>query len=191
MAQGEQRPWVPHSTLELGVPLPLYSDQYITLRGPRQAPLLKQALRWKTTPMGWDAVGQSWSTGLRGRTEEAEDPWYALASDIAHRRWPWAHAGRGEQDSLSPAYAQRLREVAWWDPVLPAAYLGPCTRWGPFLWQERPILGKEYVVTRSQSPQALGGSSGYVPALSFCCPPGTTQDISTWSLLHHQPSTRQ
>uniref|UniRef100_A0A663F241 Tektin bundle interacting protein 1 n=1 Tax=Aquila chrysaetos chrysaetos TaxID=223781 RepID=A0A663F241_AQUCH len=129
---------------------PTPSDQYITLWGPRQAPLLKQAVRWKTTPIGWDAVGQSWSTGLNSRDEEVEDPWYALASGVAHRRWERAHAGRGDGDkelslcSPPPAYAQHLREVAWWDPVVPAAYLGPCTRWGPFLWQERPVLGKEY-----------------------------------------------
>ncbi|XP_075031214.1 tektin bundle-interacting protein 1 [Calonectris borealis] len=191
MELGEHRPWVLQSTLETEVPLPLYSDQYVTLWGPRQAPLLKQAVRWKTTPMGWDAVGQSWSTGLSGVDEEAEDPWHTLASGIAHRRWQRAHTVQGGQDPLPPAYAQRLREVAWWDPIVPAAYLGSCTRWGPFLWQERPILGKEYVVTRSQSPRALGGGSGYVPALSFCRPPLTTRDISTWSLLHHQPSTRQ
>uniref|UniRef100_A0A663EZH6 Tektin bundle interacting protein 1 n=1 Tax=Aquila chrysaetos chrysaetos TaxID=223781 RepID=A0A663EZH6_AQUCH len=145
MELGEHRPWVLQSTLETEFPLPLYSDQYITLWGPRQAPLLKQAVRWKTTPIGWDAVGQSWSTGLNSRDEEVEDPWYALASGVAHRRWERAHAGRGERDPLPPAYAQHLREVAWWDPVVPAAYLGPCTRWGPFLWQERPVLGKEYV----------------------------------------------
>ncbi|KAM9620009.1 tektin bundle-interacting protein 1 [Morphnus guianensis] len=197
MELGEHRPWVLQSTLETEFPLPLYrlppipSDQYITLWGPRQAPLLKQAMRWKTTPIGWDAVGQSWSTGLNSRDEEVEDPWYALASSIAHRRWKQAHAGQGERDPLPPAYAQHLREVAWWDPVVPAVYLGPCTRWGPFLWQERPVLGKEYVVTRSQSPRAQGGSSGYIPALSFCCPLLATRDISTWSLLHHQPSTRQ
>ncbi|XP_069644453.1 tektin bundle-interacting protein 1 [Haliaeetus albicilla] len=191
MELGEHRPWVLQSTLETEFPLPLYSDQYITLWGPRQAPLLKQAVRWKTTPIGWDAVGQSWSTGLNSRDEEVEDPWYALASGIAHRRWERAHAGQGERDPLPPAYAQHLREVAWWDPVVPAAYLGPCTRWGPFLWQERPILGKEYVVTRNQSPRTQGGSSGYVPALSFCRPLLTTRDIRTWSLLHHQPSTRQ
>ncbi|XP_074894337.1 tektin bundle-interacting protein 1 [Buteo buteo] len=191
MELGEHRPWVLQSTLETEFPLPLYSDQYITLWGPRQAPLLKQAVRWKTTPIGWDAVGQSWPTGLNSRDEEVEDPWYALASGIAHRRWERAHAGQGERDPLPPAYAQHLREVAWWDPVVPAAYLGPCTRWGPFLWQERPVLGKEYVVTRSQSPRAQGGSSGYVPALSFCRPLLATRDIRTWSLLHHQPSTRQ
>ncbi|KAM6113481.1 LOW QUALITY PROTEIN: tektin bundle-interacting protein 1 [Phoenicopterus ruber ruber] len=180
----EHRPWVPQSTLEAEVPLPLYSDQYIMLWGLRQAPLLKQAVRWKTTPMGWDAAGQSWSTGLSGRDGEAEDPWYALASGIAHLRWQRARTVWGQRDPLP-------QEVAWWDPIIPVVYLGACTRWGTFLWQERPVLGKEYVVTRSQSPQALGGSSGYVPALSFCRPPLTTWDVSTWSHLHHQPSPRQ
>ncbi|XP_054252020.1 tektin bundle-interacting protein 1 [Indicator indicator] len=186
----ESRPWVLQSTLEAEVPLPLYSDQYIKLWGPRQVPLLKQALRWKTTPMGWDARGQSWSTGLSSRDKQAEQPWYTLTCS-AHRCWQQAQAGWGKQDPLPPAYAQHLKEVAWWDPIIPAVYLGPCTRWGSILWQEKPILGKEYVATRSQSPQVLGSSSGYVPLLSFCHPHFTTQDISTWSLLHHQPSTHQ
>lgn len=41
-------------------------------------------------------------------------------------------------------YDQHLREVACWDPTVPAAYPGPGTRWGAFLWQECPVLGKEY-----------------------------------------------
>ncbi|KAM6107222.1 tektin bundle-interacting protein 1 [Pterocles gutturalis] len=191
MEPGEHRPWVPQSTLETEFPLPLYSDQYITLWGPRQAPQLKQAVRWKTTPMGWDAVGQSWATGLSGREAQTGDPWYTLASGIAQHRWQRAHAAWGERDPLPPAYAQRLREVAWWDPIVPAAYLSPHTRWGAFLWQERPVPGQELVVTRSQSPQALGGSSAYVPVLSFGRVPFARQDVSTWSLLQRQPSTRQ
>ncbi|XP_065508895.1 tektin bundle-interacting protein 1 [Caloenas nicobarica] len=192
MERGEDRPWVPRGTLEAWVPLPLYSDQYLTLWGPRRGPVLQQALRWKTTPMGWDAAGQTWPTGLSGgNDEQVTDPWYSLDASIAHRRWPRAQRLGQEQDPLPPAYAQHLREVAWWDPIVPAEYLGRCVRWGAFLWQEKPVLGKEYVVTRSQDPQVLGGSSGYVPTLSFCRPPTTTQDISTWSLLHHQPSTCQ
>ncbi|XP_059687633.1 LOW QUALITY PROTEIN: tektin bundle-interacting protein 1 [Gavia stellata] len=175
-----------HSTLEREVVLPLCSNQHITLRGLRQAPLLKQAVPWKTTPLGWDAVGQSWSMGLSGRGEEAEDPLYPLASRTAHRCWQGPHILWGERDPLpqrcSPpsAYAQRLWAVAWWDPLVPAVYLGPCTPWGPFLWRERPVLGKD--------PWVLGGSSGYVPV--FSCPPNAW-DISTWSLLYHQPSTYQ
>uniref|UniRef100_A0A8B9V9F5 Chromosome 19 open reading frame 71 n=1 Tax=Anas zonorhyncha TaxID=75864 RepID=A0A8B9V9F5_9AVES len=178
---GAHRPWVPQSTLETDFPLPLYSDQYVTLRGPRQAPVLRQAVRWKTTPMGWDAAGQSWATGLSG-WDAPGDPWYSLTRGIARHRWQRAHPGG------DPGH---LREVAWWDPIVPAAYPGPRTRWGAFLWQERPILGKEYVATRSQSPRALGGSPGYVPLLSSCRPPGTARDIHTWRLLQHQPSTRQ
>lgn len=63
---------------------------------------------WKTTPIGWDAVGQSWSTGLNSRDEEVEDPWYALASGIAHRRWERAHAGQGQRDPLPPGM-----ELSW------------------------------------------------------------------------------
>eukprot|EP00075_Anas_platyrhynchos_P038519 XP_027327772.1 LOW QUALITY PROTEIN: uncharacterized protein C19orf71-like [Anas platyrhynchos] len=189
MELGAHRPWVPQSTLETDFPLPLYSDQYVTLRGPRQAPVLRQAVRWKTTPMGWDAAGQSWATGLSG-WGRAGDPWYSLTRGIARHRWQRAHVPR-ELEPLPPVYTQHLREVAWWDPIVPAAYPGPRTRWGAFLWQERPILGKEYVATRSQSPRALGGSPGYVPLLSSCRPPGTTRDIHTWRLLQHQPSTRQ
>ncbi|XP_025924722.1 uncharacterized protein C19orf71 homolog isoform X1 [Apteryx rowi] len=170
--------------------LPTCSDQYVTLRGPRCAPVLKQAVRWKYTPMGRDAGGQSWSTGPSSWSER-EDTWDALPGSIscpAFRRWHQAHARR---ECLPPAYAQRLRETAWWDPVVPAQYLGLGTRWGAFLWREKPIQGKEYVVTRNRSPRELGGSSGYVPGLHFCRPPFTIRDVCTWSRLHHQPSTNQ
>nr|XP_009668178.1 PREDICTED: uncharacterized protein C19orf71 homolog [Struthio camelus australis] len=223
--------------------LPTCSDQYVMLWGPRHALVLKQAVRWKYTPMGQEAVGQSWSTGLSSWSER-EDAWYTLPGSStrpAFQHWYQAHAGR-EQDCLpqgkelgrdrlswtrgrwsrralrdgsrlegrsrvhetklcvpSPAgsaccptaYAQHLREVACWDPVVPAQYLGLSTRWGAFLWQEKPIRGKEYIVTRNQSPRELGGSSGYVPSLSFCQPPFTTRDIHSWSHLYHQPSTNQ
>ncbi|KAM6040318.1 tektin bundle-interacting protein 1 [Theristicus caerulescens] len=169
------------------------------LWGPRQAPLLKQAMRWKTTPMGWDAVGQSWATGPSAREEAAvEEPWCTLTCTIARCRWQWAHAARGSAIPCPPVRSWagggtvqgHLRAVACWDPIVPAEYPGPRTRWGPFLWQERPVLGKEYVVTRSQSSRAPGCSSGYVPVLS-CRPAVAAGDISTWSLLHHQPSTHQ
>ncbi|XP_062452381.1 tektin bundle-interacting protein 1 isoform X2 [Rhea pennata] len=187
-----RRPYVPQSTLETDFPLPLCSDQYVTLRGPHRAPVLKQAVRWKCTPMGRDAVGQSWSTGLSSWSE-SEDAWYALprgGAPPAFQRWQQAHARR-ERERLPPAYAQRLREAAWWDPVIPAQYLGLGTRWGAFLWREKPTRGKEYVVTRNWTRKEPGGSLGYVPGLSFCRPPFTTRDVCTWSHLHHQPSTRQ
>nr|XP_005514172.1 uncharacterized protein C19orf71 homolog [Columba livia] len=154
MERGEDRPWVPRGTLEAWVPLPLYSDQYLTLWGPRRGPVLQQALRWKTSPMGWDAAGQTWPTGLSGGdNERVVDPWYSLDSSSAQRRWPRAQRLGQEQDPLPPAYAQRLREVAWWDPIVPAEYPGHCTRWGAFLWQERPVLGKEYEQGKHRPPR--------------------------------------
>ncbi|KAM7081580.1 LOW QUALITY PROTEIN: tektin bundle-interacting protein 1 [Ciconia maguari] len=135
---------------------PTPSDRYLVLWGLPWAPLLKQAVCWKTTPMGWGAVGQSWSPGQRGRDEEAEDPG-------TRRCWQWAHAVGGsgipcpQLCSPPPAYAQHLREVAW-DPIVPAVDLGPCTRGGRLLWHERPIPGKEHVITHSQSPRVLLGA---------------------------------
>uniref|UniRef100_A0A8B9ILE9 Chromosome 19 open reading frame 71 n=1 Tax=Anser cygnoides TaxID=8845 RepID=A0A8B9ILE9_ANSCY len=171
MELGAHRPWVPQSTLETDFPLPLYSDQYVTLQGPRQAPVLRQAVRWKTTPMGWDAAGQSWSTGLSG-WDTAGGPWYTLTPGISRCRWQRAHTPRWGSCCLAPAllpppvYAQHLREVAWWDPISPAAYPGPPTRWGAFLWQERPILGKEY----GKSLRGCGGASASAPSSPLSLP---------------------
>uniref|UniRef100_A0A803YKP9 Tektin bundle interacting protein 1 n=1 Tax=Meleagris gallopavo TaxID=9103 RepID=A0A803YKP9_MELGA len=180
MKPGVHRAWVPQSTLETDFPLPLGSEQYVTLRGPRCAPVVRQAVRWKMTPLGRDAAGQSWTSGTASPM--------ALPGRGAGR----CPAARPQLCSLfSPpqVYDQHLREVACWDPTVPAAYPGPGTRWGAFLWQECPILGKEYVATRSQSTAGPGGSSGYVPLLSFCSPQTTARDVCTWSLLQHQPST--
>ncbi|XP_031460586.1 uncharacterized protein C19orf71 homolog [Phasianus colchicus] len=185
MKPGVHRAWVPQSTLEADFPLPLCSEQYVTLRGPRCAPVLRQAVRWKMTPLGRDAAGQSWWT--EPSCHGAEDTRDSRSRSTAWQRWQRSH-GSLELDLLPPVYDQHLREVACWDPTVPAAYPGPGTRWGAFLWQECPILGKEYVATRSQSTAALGGSSGYVPLLSFCSPQTTTRDVCSWSLLQHQPS---
>lgn len=46
--------------------------------------------------------------------------------------------------TLPAAQAQRLRETAWYDPIMPAQYSAPSTRWGAMLWKDRPISGKEY-----------------------------------------------
>lgn len=58
------------------------------------------------------------------------------------------------------AYTQHLRETAWYDPVLPAQYRAPSTRWGSTLWKDRPIRGKEYGEEGGQSggarPPRLG-----------------------------------
>lgn len=45
---------------------------------------------------------------------------------------------------LPTAQAQGLRETAWYDPIMPAQYRAPSTRWGAMLWKDRPIWGKEY-----------------------------------------------
>ncbi|OXB59952.1 hypothetical protein ASZ78_008088 [Callipepla squamata] len=163
-------------------------EQYVTLRGPCCAPVLRQMLRWKMTPMGQDAVGQSWRT--EPSCHGAEDSGCSLSHGTAWQRWQHKHCAP-ERDPLPPVYDQRLREVACWDPTVPAAYPGLSPRWGSFLWQERPILGKEYVATRSQSSGAGEGSPGYVPLLSSCRPPSTTRDVRSWSLLQHQPSAPQ
>uniref|UniRef100_A0A8C9L2W1 Chromosome 19 open reading frame 71 n=1 Tax=Pavo cristatus TaxID=9049 RepID=A0A8C9L2W1_PAVCR len=176
MEPGVHRALVPQSTLETDFPLPLCSEQFVTLRGPRCAPVLRQAVRWKVTPLGRDAAGQSWWT----------EP--SSAGLFSRRMGVGCRGGWGCPAAF---YDQHLREVACWDPTVPAAYPGPGTRWGAFLWQERPILGKEYVATRSQSTATLGGSPGYVPLLSFCRPPTTRRDVCSWSLLQHQPSAPQ
>ncbi|XP_021234298.1 uncharacterized protein C19orf71 homolog [Numida meleagris] len=188
MKPGVHRAWVPQSTLEADFPLPLCSEQYATLRGPRCALVLRQALRWNMTPLGRDAVGQRWWT--EPSCHGAEDAWSGLTPSTAWQRWQHT-CSAPERERLPPVYDQRLREVASWDPIVPAAYPGPGTQWGAFLWQERPVLGMEYVATRSRSAGALGDSPGYVPLLSSCCPPTTTRDVCSWSLLQYQPSAPQ
>lgn len=42
------------------------------------------------------------------------------------------------------AYTLRLRETAWYDPVVPAQSGAPRPRWGSMLWKDRATPGKEY-----------------------------------------------
>ncbi|XP_066492653.1 tektin bundle-interacting protein 1 [Tiliqua scincoides] len=182
------RPYVPQSTLETDFPTPLYSDEYLSLRGPRNAPVIKEAVRWKFTPMGWDASPQVWYTGLTN--SHNREAWYTLTKSIGrepYHRWLKSHAKR--ERSLPPAYAQRLRDSSWYDPIVPAQYLDPSTRWGAFLWQEKYIPGKEYVVNRNRCAEELKGKPGYVPYLSFHTPVYTAKDYRTWRMFSHQPST--
>nr|XP_025036330.1 uncharacterized protein C19orf71 homolog [Pelodiscus sinensis] len=175
------RPYVPQGTLETDFPTPLYSDEFLSLRGPRNAPILKQAVRWKCTPMGRDAIPQTWYTGLTN--SDNRDAWYTLTHGIsraAYHRWFQDHARR-ERKTLPPAYAQHLREASWYDPVVPAQYLEPSTRWGAFLWRDKPILGKEFVVNRNRCSTELRGRAGYVPGLAAHLPPFTTRDLRTWA----------
>uniref|UniRef100_A0A8C0JC07 Tektin bundle interacting protein 1 n=1 Tax=Chelonoidis abingdonii TaxID=106734 RepID=A0A8C0JC07_CHEAB len=150
---------------------------YLTLHGPRNAPVLKQAVRWKCTPMGRDAIPQAWYTGLTNR--DNRDAWYTLTSGLSresYHRWARSHAER-EQKSLPPAYAQHLREVSWFDPVLPAQYLEPSTRWGAFRWQDRPVLGKEHGKSVGLGSLGLGEGGGFT-ALFFLG--GTTAAALSW-----------
>lgn len=73
-------------------------------------------MRWKTTPMGWDAAGQSWATGLSG-WDAPGDPWYSLTRGIARCRWQRAHVPR-ELEPLPPGMELGLggttRGGCWW-----------------------------------------------------------------------------
>ncbi|XP_007949277.1 uncharacterized protein C19orf71 homolog [Orycteropus afer afer] len=187
------RPLVPRGTLETDFPAPLSSDDYLSLEGPRWAPAIKQATRWKYTPMGRDAAGQLWYTGLTN--SDPRDAWYLLPRALdspnraAYRRWHGCHGHR--EQSLPSPYTQRLRESSWYDATIPAQYQVPGTRWGSLLWKDRPIWGKEYVTNRDRfgaEPQLQ--ASDYVQYLS---PPQrpryTTQDYRQWNLEPYCPST--
>lgn len=210
------RTYVPSGTLEVDFPTPLYSDDYLSLEGPRWAPAIKQATRWKYAPMGRDAAGQVWHAGLS-----------TLDGHKAYTHWQGCYGHR--EHGLPPAYTKHLRETAWYDPVIPAQYLSPGTRWGSVLWRDRPVRGKEFgedtnrglgweagetgtppkvegntdrrMVTRSL-PAVLNRNqygveqsqwaSNYVPNLSWPQRPCyTTQSIRNWDLEPYCPSTAQ
>ncbi|XP_057627658.1 tektin bundle-interacting protein 1-like [Chionomys nivalis] len=187
------QPFVPSGTLELNFPALLYSNDYLSLEGPRWAPAVKQAVRWKFTPMGQDAAGQVWLTGLTN--SDPREAWYMLPAALdrpyreAHARWHGCFESR--QRGLPPAYTQRLRETAFWDPVLPAQYLSPGTRWGCMPWRDRHIRGKEFVVNRNQFG-VEPWRSDYVPHLS---PPQrpryTSQDFRQRDRERPCPATGQ
>lgn len=63
-------------TVLASVPSPTLSDDYLSLEGPRWAPAIKQAVRWKYTPMGRDSAGQLWYTGLTN--SDSREAWYML-----------------------------------------------------------------------------------------------------------------
>ncbi|KAM8925870.1 tektin bundle-interacting protein 1 isoform 3-T3 [Lycaon pictus] len=133
------------------------SEDYLSLEGPRWAPAIKQATRWKYTPLGRDAAGQLWYTGLTN--SDSREAWYTLprAPDSPYReayaRWHGCH--RHRERSMPSAYTQCLRETAWHDPIIPAQYRAPSTQWGSMLWKDRPIRGKEY---GEEGVGAAGGS---------------------------------
>ncbi|KAM5237860.1 tektin bundle-interacting protein 1 [Ctenodactylus gundi] len=184
---------VPIDSLEVGFPAPLYSDAYLSLEGPRWAPAIKQATRWKYAPIGRDAAPQLQYTGLTN--SDPREAWYTLPRlpDSPHRqaysRWHRCY-GHRTQD-LAPAYTQHLQDTAWYDPIVPAQYLSRSTRWGTVLWRDRATRGKEYVVNRNRfKEEDPWQGSDYVPYLSKPQRPRyTTQATHHWDLQHHCPST--
>ncbi|XP_028718796.1 uncharacterized protein C19orf71 homolog [Peromyscus leucopus] len=162
------QPFVPSGTLELYFPALLHRNDYLSLEGPRWAPAVKQATRWKFTPMGQDAAGQVWYTGLTN--SQPREAWYMLPDALdspyreAHARWHGCFESR--QRGLPSAYTQHLRETAFWDPTLPAQYLGAGTRWGCVPWRDRHVRGKEFVVNRNLFGTEQPKRSNYVPDLS-------------------------
>ncbi|XP_029772277.1 uncharacterized protein C19orf71 homolog [Suricata suricatta] len=188
------RLYLPQGTLEVVFPAPLYSDDYLSLEGPRWTPAIKQATRWKHTPLGRDAAGQLGYTGLT--TAGPREAWYTLpwAPDHprreAYARWHGCHSQRERR--LPLAYAQRLRETAWPGPVTPAWCRAPGPQWGSTVGMDRAIRGKEYVVSRHQHGLAPPQRSDYVPCLSVPqWPRHTSQDFPRWSPEPRCPSTHQ
>lgn len=108
--------------------------------------------------MGRDASGQLWSTGLTN--SESREAWYTLprAPDSPYRKayacWHGCYSHR--ERNMPSAYTQRLRETAWHDPIIPAQYRAPSTRWGSTRWTDRPSRGKEYGEPRNKG---TGGGS--------------------------------
>lgn len=95
---------------------PSLSNDYVSLEGPRWAPAIKQAVRWKFTPMGRDAAGQVWFTGLTN--SEPGDAWYKLPRALdtpyreAHTRWHGCFQSR--QRGLPPGeYPTSGRAHPW------------------------------------------------------------------------------
>lgn len=77
--------------------------------------------------------------------------------------------------TLPTAQAQCLRETAWYDPIMPAQYRAPSTRWGAMLWKDRPIRGKEY------GEAGITGAKGWGKT---AWGPGTWSQEVTWFLSH-------
>lgn len=122
--------------------------------------------------MGRDSAGQTWYTGLTNT--DPREAWYTLPRALdspyreAYAHWHGCHShqkhsmpsgaclaahldpsqSQGPKMTFSPtlpaAQTQRLQETAWYDPIMPAQYRAPSTRWGAMLWKDRPIRGKEY-----------------------------------------------
>ncbi|MBW01643.1 Uncharacterized protein C19orf71, partial [Eschrichtius robustus] len=145
--------------------------------------------------MGRDAAGQLWYTGLTN--SDSREAWNMLpwALDSPHlEAYACRHGCHSPQErSMPSAYTQRLRETAWYDPVIPTQYRGPRARYGSVLWKDRPIRGEEYGIHRHQlGVEPLWRASDYVPYLSAPQRPRyTTQNYRQWDLEPCCPSTNQ
>ncbi|KAM4050551.1 tektin bundle-interacting protein 1 [Anomaloglossus baeobatrachus] len=118
-------------SLETEFPRSIKSVKPASLHGPSNAPILQQAVSFTSGPWGVDVKSNVFLNTRR-------EPFL---------RWQKEHRER-EQAALQPSASQLLRETAWYDPIQPSQQLKDSARWGTFIWRDKPILGKEYVVNR-------------------------------------------
>ncbi|XP_028340415.1 tektin bundle-interacting protein 1 isoform X2 [Physeter macrocephalus] len=139
--------------------------------------------------MGHEAAGQLWYTGLTN--SDSREAWNMLprALDSPHLE-AYAHRHGGHSP---PAYTQRLRETAWYDPIIPAQYRGPRTQYGSVLWKDRPLRGEEYAPAWTSCSSHLSRGTPSFPALrpgpSGCPqPPPPRQHLILQSVRSALPS---
>lgn len=94
------------------------SNDYLSLEGPRWAQAVKQAVRCKFAPMGQDAAGQVWFTGLTN--SDPREAWYMLPAALdrpyreAHARWHGCFESR--QRGLPPGECRAPSRAGPWVP---------------------------------------------------------------------------
>uniref|UniRef100_A0A670XUZ2 Tektin bundle interacting protein 1 n=1 Tax=Pseudonaja textilis TaxID=8673 RepID=A0A670XUZ2_PSETE len=136
----------------------LSSDEYLSLRGPRNAPVIKEAVRWKFTPMGWDAIPQTWYTGLTN--SHNRDAWYTITEPLGRETYHrWQRSNTKKEKAIPPGYALHLRDSSWYDPIIPPQYSDPNTRWSAFLWKDKNIPGKEYGKKQDYGDEGMRGKT--------------------------------
>ncbi|XP_027441899.1 uncharacterized protein C19orf71 homolog isoform X3 [Zalophus californianus] len=117
------RPYVPRGTLEADFPAPLYSDDYLSVEGPRWTPAIRQAVRWKYAPMGRDAASQLWYTGLTNSESREARCRLPRALDSPYRQaYAQWHGCHGHREQSMPLVVNR-----------------------PQHWAESPRQGSDYV----------------------------------------------
>ena len=88
----------------------------------------------------------------------------------------WGRRCGADPNPHPAAYTQRLRETAWYDPIIPAQYTDPSTRWGSVLWKDRPIRGKEFGEARGRGRGSGRDRPGAWPAVTrVLAPPHSHQ----------------